>query len=345
MRRLREETGATALMVAILLVVLLGLTAMVVDVGNGFWERRMLQNAADAAVIAAAQDLAVGDNAVAEGTARDYANANNRRGAFLEEFTPDLVNQRVTVVARTGTIDEEGELSSWFASVLPVDTYFARARAVAAWGAAGVGEGFPLGVCQTFWEANRPTNGPGPLVEVRYKGNGANPAENDCLDEAGDNFNPGSQPGNFSWLNTTGGQCVTEYDFTDGTYTASGDTGANLNQNCHAEVDQMIAEIQAHKNDPGNNDLPIRVIPVYSSVSGTGNNATYELVTLGAFQFSGIKVSPTRNIVVDSWNDPLCRGGGADHLCVQGRFVYEVTLSGTIVPGIDSDVIAIEFVE
>jgi len=57
-RSLRGQVGQVVVLVALLLPVLLGLSAMVVDVGNVFAERRSLQKAADAAALAAAQDAA-----------------------------------------------------------------------------------------------------------------------------------------------------------------------------------------------------------------------------------------------------------------------------------------------
>jgi len=52
----RREAGQVVVLVALLLPVLLGMAAMVVDLGNVFVERRTLQKAADAAALAAAMD-------------------------------------------------------------------------------------------------------------------------------------------------------------------------------------------------------------------------------------------------------------------------------------------------
>jgi hypothetical protein len=63
-RRPRGERGAVATLVAVLLGggVLLGMTALTVDVGQIFSERRELQNGADAAALAVAQDCAEGES-------------------------------------------------------------------------------------------------------------------------------------------------------------------------------------------------------------------------------------------------------------------------------------------
>lgn len=338
------DDGATAVIVAIMLVVLFGMGALVLDVGNVMWERRMLQNSADAAALAAAQDLAVGaGTAVAEAAARDYASSNNHRGAFVDDFAPDFSQSTVTTATRTGDAGGGGVLQSWLAGVIGHDDYFARAQATAAWGSANAAAGFPLAICEDAWRPNRPdaAGQPGPRLDIRYKGSGGQPVDNDCV--TSDTFRPGSQPGNFSWLDTAGGECTTQYDFADGGYTAGGDPGASAPGDCRGDIDGMIAQIQAHKDDPAN-DLPVRVVPVYTTVTDSGSNATYDLITLAAFEFSGLHTSGGQNIVVDAWSDPLCRGNGANDLCVQGRFVRTVALSGGVEPGFDSDVISVQLI-
>src|SRR5919197_5940638 len=53
----REEDGVVAPMVALLLLVLLGVCALVLDFGTLYANRRHLQNAADAAALAGAKEL------------------------------------------------------------------------------------------------------------------------------------------------------------------------------------------------------------------------------------------------------------------------------------------------
>ena len=56
-----DERGASAVLVAILLVPLLGFAAIALDVGALYVERGQLQNGADAAALAIAQDCSDGD--------------------------------------------------------------------------------------------------------------------------------------------------------------------------------------------------------------------------------------------------------------------------------------------
>lgn len=382
MRRLNDEHGAAAVFVAVLLVVLFGMGALVVDVGHMFWERRQLQNGADAATLALAAkcaedtivDCADASVSLLGNEAEPYADANadDDESAVPElmahgaepascdpgsDDAPNPLTDGETVKVSTETIDAstgESFLTHWLAPVLGIDTTTVTACAVAAWGPAVAAEGFPFGVCEELWQENRPdADGPGPTIDVRYKGTGDEPVENECLDPEDDDFNPGSKPGNFSWLDQEDGECTTEFDFSGGDQTASGDTGVDVPSNCQDEVDDMIDQIQTHKDENGNmvdpdpdkNDLPIRILPIYSDVSGSGTNATYTLTTLGAFEFSGLKTGGGQNIVVESWDEPLCEGGGSNHLCVQGRFVEEVEFDGEIDRDADSDVISVNLIE
>ena len=73
--RSRSDGGQTMILMALLLGVLIGFVAMVVDVGFMLYERRALQNAADAAALAGAQELS-GSPSAAEAIAQQYALAN-----------------------------------------------------------------------------------------------------------------------------------------------------------------------------------------------------------------------------------------------------------------------------
>jgi Flp pilus assembly protein TadG len=81
--RRRDESGAVLLTSVISLVVLLGLAALVVDVGGSYAQRRKMQSSADAAAIGAAQDLASADLAGAAAQAAAIGSDN------LPKRTPD----------------------------------------------------------------------------------------------------------------------------------------------------------------------------------------------------------------------------------------------------------------
>ena len=56
-KNISNEKGQVVIIAALLIVSLLGMTALVVDVGSIYEERRQTQTVADAAALAGAQDL------------------------------------------------------------------------------------------------------------------------------------------------------------------------------------------------------------------------------------------------------------------------------------------------
>lgn len=95
-RRLRDDRGTALAFVVVFMVVFLGVMALVIDWGSWFTEQRHLQAAADAATMAAAQDLP--NTATASTTATSYA-ANNVTG--LDTWAPSFPNTNTIDVVLT----------------------------------------------------------------------------------------------------------------------------------------------------------------------------------------------------------------------------------------------------
>lgn len=90
----RDDRGAVAVLVALLFIAMVGFAAISVDVGALWWDRKQLQNGADAAALAIAQDCATNPatcyQAAANSTADMYGDANKSGGAVdvdVELFT------------------------------------------------------------------------------------------------------------------------------------------------------------------------------------------------------------------------------------------------------------------
>lgn len=92
----RNENGTTAVMTAILMTLLLMFCALVVDIGSVSLERSRLQNAVDAAALAAAQDLP--DTYSAASTAAEYLESNGFGSAVLD-ISFAASNRQITVDA------------------------------------------------------------------------------------------------------------------------------------------------------------------------------------------------------------------------------------------------------
>lgn len=74
MKLVKNEDGAVLVLTALLMVALMGVAALVVDVGNLYFTKTKLQNAADAAALAGAQDIGTANDPAI--TAIDYAGNN-----------------------------------------------------------------------------------------------------------------------------------------------------------------------------------------------------------------------------------------------------------------------------
>ncbi|MFH1130744.1 MAG: pilus assembly protein TadG-related protein [Pseudomonadota bacterium] len=99
----RSENGSAAIMIALLLAVLLGFVAMVVDVGNLFRVRNELQNAADSAALAGARMLDGTQTGIvnARAGAHSFALQNNADNTAVAILPEDLIFGRWHFVANT----------------------------------------------------------------------------------------------------------------------------------------------------------------------------------------------------------------------------------------------------
>ena len=105
----QHEKGQTLIIFAVVMVVLVALTALVIDGGFAYTKRREAQNAADAGALAGANALCAGNVDQAIPQAIDYA--INRNGAT--DATANLGTKSITV---TATIPQETFLAGIFGS-------------------------------------------------------------------------------------------------------------------------------------------------------------------------------------------------------------------------------------
>ena len=93
---LKSKKGVTTVMIAVMMSLILGFCALVVDIGRVSLEKNMLQNAVDSAALAAAQDLP--DTAAATYTANNYMAMNGFASANINIGFGDS-NRQITVDA------------------------------------------------------------------------------------------------------------------------------------------------------------------------------------------------------------------------------------------------------
>ncbi len=122
-RRLISETGQSAVLVALSLVMLCGFAALAVDIGTVAVDKGQLQNAADAAALAGAHELPSASSAVS--TAVSYAQMNGMEASEVTATSPYNGNSKQVEVVCTKTVEYT------FARIFGLTSTTVSARAVA----------------------------------------------------------------------------------------------------------------------------------------------------------------------------------------------------------------------
>lgn len=131
-----RERGASGVLVAVMMLVLIGAGALAVDTGQIYAERAQLQNAADAGALAGA-DLCSEGGCTQTNTnslAASFANSNSNDASSTVQSVDLSVAGQVSVTTSTkdGTTGA-GFLSKMFASVLNAPAATVGATATARW--------------------------------------------------------------------------------------------------------------------------------------------------------------------------------------------------------------------
>ena len=320
MRRLiRDERGATIVIIAMVLVVLLGLVGLAVDAGALYKERRELRNGADAAVLAIAEDCALDarpcTDAVATDTAGTFADLNAKDGASgVESVALDLTAQTVRVVthtevAATGSI----EIEPYFMQLLGIGGTTVRGRATAQWGVPRtMHDVLPLIISDCEW----PEQAIGYTTTLYTHGTSGEVLECNALpghDRDGD----GSLPGGFGWLDTDS-DCI--MDISAGDWYPN-EPGAPPPNPCKPMIQV-------------GNTVVIPWFSDWDGVEGTGNGS-YFIEGFGAFviesyRFPGL-VSP----------DPPC---DPPNFCIRGTFTTASTDIGEFGTGQSYGVVLVKLI-
>lgn len=128
---LKDEKGSVMVIFALAMTALMGLTAMVVDVGLLYWERARLMDTADAAALGGAQELPASETE-AETVASEYIARNGENNADFTVFAGDAPGYPGKIVRVTANTD----VDFFFAPVLGIDKGNVGARAIATAGSA-----------------------------------------------------------------------------------------------------------------------------------------------------------------------------------------------------------------
>lgn len=306
MRRLKnnDEDGIVAAFVVLLMLVLLGVAGLVVDFGIVRAEKRELQNGADAAALALAQDCAMNLQCTNFAKADTYADANATDNAASVTNVTMPSAQTVKVDTRTSTSGGATSLATKFAYLVGGPSSAAvTATATAGWGAPSGAQTVPLTISLCEWNAL--TNG-GKVFDapqtIYFHSPTANQNANDAPPCSG---GPAGQnlPGGFGWLDTIS-NAVCGTDITAGGWygSAPGNSPPNTNNSgCSPELFMST---------------PI-LIPVFQEVRSQGQNGQYRIYGLATFEITRIRLGGNGSAWTTSPPPPNCT---SSQRCIYGSF-------------------------
>lgn len=332
--------------------VLLGLSALVIDVGQLYQERAQLQSGADAAALAVAKSCILGtctpstalstaqtyandnasDGVAGVGTVCGYAGTLTACGASTGAMTacpspPAAGTSYVDVNTSTKTSGGATVIAPLFANELTGNGSYTGTTVLACsqvtWGGSGSGGSTYSGIFTAFttpacqWDkqssaghiygsppsVSLPSSSYDMKLKLSYGGKAG------CSTEASGSDGPGT----FGWVTETGG--CTENPPLATTYSVhTSTTSANCNTPLY--------------DDAQNKSLIY--IPVYTSVSGSGTSAVYNVKGAAAFVVTGYNVPGSGQFAsYADWLNSANKCTGTTY-CIDGYFVAEAgTLSAS----------------
>lgn len=300
--RRRSERGASAVMLAILIVPLLGFVAIALDVGAIYVEKGQLQNGADSAAIAIAQGCANDGVCTNPGaTAANFADANANDGA-ANVLTPTFpTSNSVTVTSSTRVAGTDADaISHPFARFIGIDSTTVHAVATAEWGPpreSMVVLPLAISLCEF-----RPALD-GTLQLLRYD---QNPA---CTTPDGHPI-----PGGFGWLDRIEDECEAAIDLAAGS--APSEPGNSFPGICDdtlidLEGQTILVPIFDRAYNPSGNEVT------------QGQAASYHLYAFAAFTITGWKFSGGPALTNTDPAAPNCTGNCRG---IQGFFDHWVSV-------------------
>jgi hypothetical protein len=301
---LSDERGFVGVFVAISIVVMLGMVGLAVDVGAMYHERRQLRNGADAAVLAIAEDCALGvgscDESAAAGTASLYASDNASDGASAVDDV-DLDFSAKTVYVETSTLDPDGGtvVEPYFSRVVGFDGATVHASAKAQWGyPSALQDVLPLVISECEFPHGEALPTPEKTLYF-HDGNNAEP----CNAQAGqDADGDGFLAGGFGWLQSDG-DC--------GIYLAALtwidiDPGSSPSTGC---IPEDIFSLVGEK-------VPL---PIFDDLVGVGTGGEYHISGFTLFEITGFNFGGEFKV------NPPC---GGDERCLSGFFTTGIVHEG-----------------
>jgi len=345
MRRLNEEHGGIVLLFGVLLAFLFVAAALVANVGRAFFERRELQNGADAAALAIAFDCARAvanpslvarcSAAAAAANASGLPNANAKDGtSTISQVLPATLNPAsgsvtVNTVSRRPDGDPSVQLALTRSDNADMNEITVKASASARWGPASAASGFPLLLQQcnfmAFGGAARlPAVGPFPPDDAA-PAIIINRAQPPCPE-------PAHPPGSHGWLtpDVPGGCDI--FLAVGATPTSTGntvscvithriDTGAPIGSGAGEQAAELARRLY-HK---------VVFIPI-GTPNGSGSGGSYTVTGWGAIYITGYNFGGQYVLNAGTPNCLATSSAGSAR-CIRGYFVNAEPQSGAVGSG------------
>ncbi len=305
----RDDTGASAVLLGLLMVPLIGGLAISVDVGMLLSERAQLQNGADAAALAVGADCADESGcSQSVAIANQFADLNTVDGTAFA-FDPTFpTSTSATVVARTEQADGGIGVRHPFAQFIGFTETTVTAEATVEWGSPRAGFVLPLALayCE-FAGVNKEVR-----TLIQYDNN--KPCKG-----------PTGQPiaGGFGWLDQLPNRCEAYIDLDDPL--VGSDPGNDPPKNC----DDLFSTLEG----------TTVLIPVYDcsipagkpggcSNGLNGQKGEYRIWAFAAFHVTGWKFTGNAANNIMNNPDPLAPACTGNCRGIQGYFQEWVEVGG-----------------
>lgn len=311
-----SERGAVLPFVGICAVVLFGIGAIAVDLGNGWVTRRNLITATDAGARAAAQEFAIGGDGCAV-LASQYVLANTADAVNIV-CDPNLAQQVVTV-------DAEANVETWFAGVLGLGDFPAASSSTVRWGSAVSASGLrPISLCRDSdgiedWLIDTDIQ---LTVEVPFYNKDGQPES--CNGDGGN----GNVEGNWGVLDFDGNGGQTPKDMVENGYDGeviAGDPNLTCEQDpasCYPVEPGNIAQIQQKLQGIVGQEI---FLPIVNYVQdSSGNNVNFHVIGFASLTIDSLNLqgpASARSITI-TFNPGLITGtccsttGGPNNITV-----------------------------
>lgn len=303
-----SERGASGVLVAVLMVVLIGAGALAVDAGQIYVERAQLQNGADGAALAVAQVCHKTGCSQSEANALAVEllddNANDGASALSGSVEMDVAGQWTVRTTTENGESGAGFLSRMFASALDVEPATVGAYATAGLEPVGSASGFPLALSNACWNLTEASD-TATVQKISYKPGGF------CTGPSGAEI-----PGGWGWLDQDA-PCEAASEV--GSNQLGSDPGNNPPSGCS----EILTEWRTTILGGGEVKVPF---PVFDDATNNGQGGMFNIIGYATFKIWGWKFGNNheyefRNTAsAPGMTDDLACAGGQDR-CIIGQFV------------------------